>query len=120
MVSEHRAAIYRDKMTVQSPTLTRDSSGGIVETWPPAGGFPEFEDLACHVHQLRPQQMLDFAQAGYQATHEVCTEQGGILAGWRLVLEDETVLRVTMVQHVRSKQGVPEYFRVLADEVRLA
>lgn len=120
MVSARRVKTYREKMTVQSPTISRDTSGGIVETWPPAGGFPEFEDLACHVHQLRPQQMLEFAQAGYQATHEVCCEQGGILAGWRLVLEDETVLRVVMVQHVRAKQNVPEYYRIIADLVRLS
>lgn len=112
-----RGGVYNETMSVEAiPALPpRDTSGGIDD----AGFATVYSGVPCHVHQLSPRQMGDFAEAGYQATHQVATEQAGILAGQRLRLEDDTLLRVTMVQHVRGKQGVDDYYRVLADEVRL-
>lgn len=126
-----RELTYGETMRIEAlPAVpVRDSSGGIVDTedqWSDVSAVGSAvwdlvanDAIPCHVHQLRPQQMMDFAEAGYKATHEVCTERAGILAGQRLVLDDGTILRVVMAQHVRGKQDVDPYYRVIADEVRL-
>src|SRR5262245_51609653 len=117
MVSIWRRAVFDNTVTIEKPSpLGQDTSGGITDgTWVTA-----FAAVPCHIYRLGPRPLDDFGSAGYVAPYMIATEQDGILAGQRVKFADGSYARVREVKHTQGHQGVPDVWRIMADEVRLA
>ncbi len=110
------ALLSGDVITVQTPTIGADSTGGATfEPW-----VTVYSGVAARVEDASAHQQLAYAMMGMHITHRIFTQQPGIANGHRILTSGGLVVRVVGVQFRRGGLGsIPDYYVITGEEIQL-